>query len=181
MQAVQPGLHLCEEGREFLLNRGKGALVIADQIHLVDRDDDVPHAKQGSDAGMPARLDQYAFARVHQHDGERRGGGPGRHVARVLLVPGRIRDDEFAARCREVAVGDVDGDALLALRAQAVGEQREIEHAGRGRSLAFDRANLVVVYRLRVVQQPADEGRFAVVDRACGGEAQQVLGGSRRW
>ena len=39
---------------------------------------------------------------------------------------------------REVAIGDVDGDALLALGAQAVGEQREIECAGR----AIDRRSV---------------------------------------
>ena len=37
------------------------------------------------------------------------------HVARVLDVPGGVRDDELPARGREVPVGDVDGDALLTL------------------------------------------------------------------
>jgi len=41
-----------------------------------------------------------------------------------LLVAGRVGDDVLAAAGREVAVGDVDGDALLALGLQAVGEQR---------------------------------------------------------
>jgi hypothetical protein len=42
-------------------------------------------------------------------------------------VAGRIGDDELAFRRGEIAIGDVDGDALLALGAQAVGEQREID------------------------------------------------------
>ena len=54
------------------------------------------------------------------------GGRAGDHVARVLNVAGRVGDDELALRRREVAVRDVDGDALLALGAQAVGEQREV-------------------------------------------------------
>ena len=70
---------------------------------------------------------------------------------------------------REVAVGDVDRDALLALGAQAVGEQREVEVAVREPALgrrAGDLLELVGEDRLRVVQQPPDERRLAVVDRA---------------
>jgi hypothetical protein len=40
-----------------------------------------------------------------------------------------VGDDEPPPRRREVAVGDVDGDALLALGAQAVGQQREVDLA----------------------------------------------------
>ena len=43
--------------------------------------------------------------------------------------PGRVGDDEAPPRRREVAVGDVDRDALLALGAQAVGQQREVDGA----------------------------------------------------
>ncbi len=153
----------------------KRSFVVADQVHLVDGDDDVPHAQQRGDAGVPTRLDQHALARVDEHDGERRGRGPGGHVARVLLVAGRVRDDEFAARGGKVAVSDVDRDALLAFRAQAVGEQSEVEYAGRGGARAFDGAHLVVVDALSVVQQAADQRGLAVVDGACGGEAEEVL------
>ena len=61
---------------------------------------------------------------------EARGGGAGGHVARVNLLrwPGvsatmvkrRVGDGEEA-------VGDVDGDALLALGLQAVQQQREVD------------------------------------------------------
>ena len=48
--------------------------------------------------------------------------------------PGRVGDDELALVGREVAVRDVDGDALLALGLQAVGQQREVDlAAGRPR------------------------------------------------
>ena len=53
--------------------------------------------------------------------------GAGGHVAGVLLVAGRVGDDELALVGGEVAVGDVDGDALLALGLEAVGEQGEID------------------------------------------------------
>ena len=55
------------------------------------------------------------------------GGCAGGHVARVLFVPRRVGDDELAPRRGEIAVRDVDGDALLALGAQAVGQQRKID------------------------------------------------------
>jgi hypothetical protein len=70
-------------------------------------------------------------AGVDQDDGDVARRRAGRHVARVLLVPGRVGDDELAPRRREVAVGDVDRDALLALGLEAVGQQREVDLARR--------------------------------------------------
>jgi hypothetical protein len=64
-----------------------------------------------------------------------------------------------------VPVGDIDRDPLLALGAQPVGQAREID-LGVG--------DLIGQQRLRVVQQPPDQRRLAVVDRAGGGEAQQL-------
>jgi hypothetical protein len=52
-------------------------------------------------------------------------------------VARRVGDDELAAGRREVAIGDVDRDSLLALGAQAVGEQREIDRSGRAVDLAL--------------------------------------------
>jgi len=83
----------------------------------------------------------------------------------------------------EVAVGDVDRDALLALGAQPVGEQGEVRVAVAAPAGAeLDVLELVLEDRLGVVEQPADQGRLAVVDRAGGGEADQVgrLDGLRR-
>ncbi len=77
----------------------------------------------------------------------------------------------------EVAVGDVDGDALLTLGPQAVGEQREV-----GVVLAavaadpLDRLDLVLEDRLGVVEQPPDQRALAVVHRAGGGEPENVHG-----
>ena len=119
---------------------------------------------------------EHALPRVDQHDGEIGGRGAGRHVAGVLLMAGRVGDDELAARGREEAVGDVDGDALLALGLQAVDQQREIDVlAGRAVRLriALERGELVLEDLPRVGQQPADQRRLAVVHRAAGQEAQQ--------
>ena len=76
---------------------------------------------------MSLGLRDHALARIHQHDREVRSGGPGDHVAGVLLVTGCVGDDEAALGRREVAVGHIDCDALLALGTQPVGEQREVQ------------------------------------------------------
>ncbi len=79
------------------------------------------------DAGVAAALLGDALARVHEHDGEVGGGGAGDHVAGVLDVAGGVGNDEPPARRGEVAVGDVNGDALLAFGAEAVGEGGEVD------------------------------------------------------
>src|SRR5262249_36932909 len=82
---------------------------------------------------------------------------------------------EPPARGHERAVGDVDRDPLLALGAQPVGEEGEVHvavaAAQRGR---LDVLELVGEDLLRVVEQPAEQGRLAVVDRAGGDEPQQL-------
>ena len=71
--------------------------------------------------------------------------GAGDHVARVADVARRVGEDERAPRGGEEAVGDVDRDALLALGAQAVGEQREVEPPSpRSRLVELDGVELVV-------------------------------------
>ena len=110
------------------------------------------------------RLRPDAVPGVDEQDGDVGGRGAGRHVARVLLVAGRIGEDELAARGREVAVRDVDRDPLLALGAQAVGEEREVDRPrGAVPRRRFDRAHLILVHRARVVQQPPDERALPVV------------------
>jgi len=92
-------------------------------------------------------------------------------------VTGGVGDDERAPRRREVAVGHVDGDALLALGAQAVGEQREVR-VGVPAALAgaLDGLELILEDLLGVVEQTADQRRLAVVHRSRGGEAHQLGG-----
>ncbi len=76
----------------------------------------------------------------------------------------------------KIAVGDVDGNALLALGAQAVGEQRKIHRARRAIDAAlFYGGELILEDGFGIVQQAADERRFAVVHAARRGEAQQIL------
>jgi hypothetical protein len=121
-------------------------------------------------------LRQHALARVDQDDGEIGGRGGGDHVARVLLVARRVGDDVLARAGGEVAVGDVDGDALLALGLQAVGEQREVHrfHAALFRG-ALDGVQGVGEDGLGVVEQTADQRALAVVDAAAGEKAEQAV------
>ena len=96
-------------------------------------------------------------------------------VLRVYCTcPGQSARMNLRAGRREVAVGDVDRDALLALGAQAVGEQRQV---GVVEALApadlLDRVEGVGQHRVRVEQQPADQGRLAVVHGAGRGEPEQ--------
>ena len=85
-------------------------------------------------------------------------------------MAGGIGDDEFAFGSREVAVGDVDRDSLLSFGAKTVSELGEVDGG-----VAGDGSDVVVVDIVRVVEQAADEGGFAVVDTSGGGEAEQSL------
>ncbi len=71
-----------------------------------------------------------------------------------------------------MAVGDVDGDALFAFRAQAVGDQSEIGQPAAAVRVAAQRVELVFGDGAGVVQQAADQRRLAVVDAARGREPQ---------
>jgi hypothetical protein len=93
-------------------------------------------------------------------------------------VPGRVGDDVLALVGGEVAVGDVDRDALLALGGETVEEQREVEILALRPDAArvgLERGELVLEQELRLPQEPADERALAVVDGAARDEAQEAL------
>ena len=118
---------------------GEGPVVLADlaetlvrpahQVHLVDRRHYVADAQQAGDVAVAFGLGQHAVAGVDQDDDEVAGRRARCHVARVLGVPRSVGDDECASFRGEVAVGNVDGDALLPLSAEPVHEQRQIDIA----------------------------------------------------
>ena len=152
-------------------------LVEVHEVHLVHAHHQVRDAQQRRDESVPARLLENALASVHEDQGEVGRGRAGDHVARVLLVAGRVGDDELAPRRVEVAVGHVDRDSLLALGAQAVREQREV-HVAVAATLRglLHVLELVLEDRLGVEEQPADQGRLAVVHGARGCEADELGG-----
>ena len=167
-------VELGREVAELVADALEDLLVVVDEVHLVDAQHEVRHAEQRREERVPPRLLDDAVARVDEDQrevGRRRAGD---HVARVLDVAGRVGDDELAGRGGEVAVGDVDRDALFPLGAQAVGEQREVHalFAAQARRV-LDRVERVLEDLLRVVEQTTDERALAVVDRAGGREAEE--------
>ena len=155
----------------------EGLLGVADKVDLVHGEDDVTNAEQRADEGMSPGLHQDALAGIDQDDGELRIGCAGRHVAGILLVPGRVGDHERAVGRGEEAIGDVDRDALLALGLQAVDQQREIDVVAGGAvalGILGERRQLILEDELGIVQQPPDQRGLAVVDRAAGDEAQEI-------
>src|SRR5579884_4196271 len=88
-------------------------------------------SEQADDVCVPLRLRLDSAACIHEQDCEIGIRRAGRHVARVLLVAGSVGENELAFSRTEVAVSNVDGDALLALGAQTVGQQRQFKSAAR--------------------------------------------------
>ena len=115
------------KARVFADDRVEDRLVVADQVHLVDGENDIPNAEQVDEEAVPPGLGQHALSRIDQDHRQVRGRSAGDHVAGILFVAGRVGDDELALLGREEAVGDVDGDALLALGGKAVDQQREVQ------------------------------------------------------
>ncbi len=126
LEAERPG-----ELGEFVANVDEALLVEADEIDLVHRQHDVADAEQRDDVGVAAGLGEDAVLGIDQEHGEIGGRGAGRHVARVLNVAGRVGDDEAAPVGGEIAVGDVDGDALLALGGKSIDDEGEVDLARR--------------------------------------------------
>ena len=131
--------------------------------------------QQRGEKAVPLGLGEHAVARVDQDDGQFGRGGAGDHVARVLDVAGRVRDDELAPGRGEVAIGHIDGDALLALGAQPIGQQRQVDIVVAALQAGpFDRFHLILKDRLGVVKQPANQRALAVIHTARRGETQQI-------
>ena len=102
-------------------------LRVSDGIHLVDADDDLMDAEQVQQIGVPARLLLHPVAAIdHEHRGVGLGGA-GDHVLDELAVPRRVDQDVMALIGVEEDLGDVDGDALVALRLQRVQQKCPFE------------------------------------------------------
>lgn len=131
-------------------------------------------AQEAGDGGVPAGLLHHACTGVDQDDREFGRGGSGDHVAGVLHVAGGAGEDEAPGSGGEVAVGDIDGDALFALGTQAVREQRQVQALlSAAPRCALNGAELVGEDRFGIVQQPADQRGLALVHASGGGQAQK--------
>jgi hypothetical protein len=149
---------------------------VPDQIHLVHGQHDVTDAEERDEVAVAAGLREHALAGIDEDHGEVRRRSGRDHVAGVLLVTGGVGHDELAAVRREEPIGDVDGDALHPFRHQPIDHEGEVEVATARPQLpgiGLQRGQVVVEEQLRLVEQPTDQGRLAVVDRAAGHEAEQ--------
>src|SRR3546814_2103263 len=76
----------------------------------------------------------------------------------------------------EEAIGDVDRDPLLALGGKAVDEQRKVDLLPLrpdAPAVGLERRKLILEDHFAVIEQPPDQRRLAVVDRAAGDEPQR--------
>ena len=118
MHTLKPKFYsyLLELFKDVVVNR----LAKVDEVDLVDRNDHVWNSKQCNHREVTSGLFENTLASVDQdHDciGRCRTGD---HVAGVLNVPRAVSQDETALGSGEVAVGDINGDALLALGTKTV-------------------------------------------------------------
>ena len=89
-----------------------------------------------------------------------------------------VGHDELALFGGEEAVGDIDGDALLALGGQTVDQEGEVDLVPLGANplgVGLESLQVVLKDHLAVIEHPPDEGGLAVVDAATGDEAQHRL------
>ena len=152
---------------------GEHLLAEVHQVHLVHADHDVLDSQQRGDETVAVGLFYETMPGIDQDDGQVRRGRPGHHVAGVLDVARGVGDDELALGRGEVAVGHVDGDALLALGPQPVSQQAQVRllHAPLA-ARRFHRGQLVLKDAFRVEQQAADQGAFPVIDASGGGKSE---------
>ena len=165
MRDAATGREVDEVGHDAVENR----FIVGHQIDLVDGQHHALQAEHPADGGVTLGLAQHALAGIDQNDGKLGRRCAGHHVAGVLLMTGRVGDDEGAARGRKLAIGDIDGDALLALGLESAAQQREIDVAGGGAvpaRVTGERCRLVVGNLTGFEQQSAQQRRLAVVDRA---------------
>ncbi|RMP79927.1 hypothetical protein ALQ16_205500 [Pseudomonas syringae pv. actinidiae] len=160
------------------LDRLEYAFVEAVEVHLVDGHNDVLDAQQRGDVAVATGLGLHAVTRIHQNDRQITGRRTGGHVAGVLLMAGRIGDDELALGRGEIAISDIDRDALLPLGLKTIHQQRQIDVITRGAGLFRVTGNgfqVIFVDHLGIVQQTPDQRALAVIDVATGKKAQHFL------
>ena len=152
---------------------GKAGCRVGNGVKLVYGKYDAGYPKQVHQQRMAAGLGQQfqrrvlpvEFGGVDQHHGGIGAAGCSDHVAGVLQVARCVANDELAAGGAEITVGHVNRDALFALGAEPVGEQRQIGFATLG-----DAGQMVQHDRAAVHQQAANQRAFAIIYRATGDE-----------
>ncbi len=149
------------ESNKPVADRRERGLREADEIHLIDHEQHPADAEQRRNAGVAIGLDGDAVAGIDQDQCDLGTGGAGRHVAGVLFVAGRIGHQEGAAWRGEIAIGHVDGDALLALGLEPVEQERVVElvpGAAEFSRPVLERFDPIDRNRAGLGDEPADQG-----------------------
>ena len=90
-------------------------------------------------------------------------------------MAGRVGHDERTRGRGEIAVSDIDRDALLALGLKSVDQQGEIDLLAQSavpQRVAAQSGKLIVEDQLTFIEKAPDERRLAVVDRSAGQDPQ---------
>ncbi len=134
------------------------------QVHLVHAYGQVRDTQQVGDEKVTVSLLHDAFARIDEDERYLRIGSAGDHVAGIFNMAGRIGDNVFTGRGGEVDMRHIDGDALLTLGYEAVGEQREVCEI---KPFAFtggvQRFHFILRDGMGIIQQAANQCAFAVI------------------
>ena len=147
---------------------------VVDEVHLVDQHGHLADAQEVEEIAVAARLLLHALGGVDEQEGRLRGGGPRHHVLEELLVARRIDDDVRALLGLEADLGRVDRDPLVALGLDRVHEEGPLERHAAPLGHGLDRLELALGQGAALVDQPADEGRLAVIDMADDDDLQLV-------
>ena len=124
---------------------------------------------------MTPRLRHEALPRVHENQRQVGSACAGDHVAGVLLVARRVGDDEFSPVRVEIAVRDVDGDALFALCLQSVRQEGKIDaFAAASFVVTLGCGDLIFKRAARIDEKASDQCGFAVVDAAGSNEPKEA-------
>ncbi len=155
-----------EVGVVFVTDAREDGLVIADEVHFVDEDDDFFDAEHPEQVAMAAGVFLDAFFGVDDEDGGFGVGGAGDHVFDEFDVAGGVDDDVVAFFRLEEDAGGVDGDGLGLFVFEGVDQEGVFEGDALGGAAGADAFKFAFGEGVGVGEQAADDGAFAVVDVA---------------
>ena len=166
---------IAEQGFDF----AEAPLIEIHLVHLVDGDDDLIHAQEVKEIGVFAGLLAHALGGVDHHHGGVAAGGAGDHVLEEFVMSRGVDQDVIAAIGAINDMTRIDGEGLVPLRRQRVGDERPFERHAAALAHRFHRLDLANRKRSGVVEEAADDGRLAMVDVTDKGDAQGLAGGRR--
>jgi len=115
----------CNRTKKIALDLAEPRLAPAGEARsiLLTASTTVGDAHQLQNRRVPPGLLLQPMARVDQHHGGIGVTRAARHVSRVLIVPGAVDENEPALAGVQIALSDIDRDALLALGGEPIEKQ----------------------------------------------------------